>query len=147
MDEKDKALLNEIQSDFPVESHPYRVIGLRIGMDEEQVLARIAGLRKQGIIRRLGASINSRGIGFVSTLCAARVPEEHFDSFVRTVNACSGVTHNYQRKHEYNVWFTLIAPSLPEKERTIKELIDKTGIDVLELPARNIFKIKVDFKF
>jgi siroheme decarboxylase len=147
MDSQDKELLNVIQAGFPVEPHPYRVIGEKLGMDQAEVLARIANLKRQGIIRRIGASINSRRIGFVSTLLAAKVPPEKFESFVATVNACPGVTHNYERKHEYNVWFTLIASSQDEKQRIIKELIEKTGVEILELPATRIFKIRVDFKF
>jgi DNA-binding Lrp family transcriptional regulator len=147
MNELDKELLNEIQSDFPVDRHPYKIIGRRLGIEESEVLKRIARLKKDGIIRRLGASINSRRIGFVSTLLAARVPEDRFDDFIETVNSCPGVTHNYQRHHEFNVWFTLIAPSAEDKEKTINELIESTGVDIIELPAKSIFKIKVDFKF
>lgn len=147
MDQRDRDLLNEIQSDFPVEPHPYRVLGRRLGMSEEEVLRRIAGLKDEGVIRRLGASINSREVGFVSTLLAAHVPEDKFDEFVAIVNGCPGVTHNYERDHRYNVWFTLISPSAEEKERTIRSLIERTGIHILELPAKRIFKIRVDFKF
>lgn len=147
MDTRDRELLNEIQAGFPVQAHPYRLIGDRTGMTEGEVLARIAKLKREGIIRRIGASINSRRVGFVSTLLAAKVPPERFESFVRTVNACAGVTHNYERHHEYNVWFTLIAPSAAEKQKIIKDLIKKTGVDILELPAKRIFKIRVDFKF
>lgn len=147
MDARDRELLNEIQVGFPVEPHPYRVVGAKLGMDEKEVLARIAKLKREGIIRRLGASINSRRVGFVSTLLAAKVPPEKFEAFVRTINSCPGVTHNYERKHAYNVWFTLISSSEAEKERTIRGLIDQTGIEILELPARRIFKIRVDFRF
>jgi DNA-binding Lrp family transcriptional regulator len=147
MDARDRELLNEIQAEFPVEPHPYRVIGERIGMTEAKVLTRIAKLKQEGIIRRIGASINSRRVGFVSTLLAAQVPPEKFESFVNVVNACPGVTHNYERRHQYNVWFTLIASSLAEKERIIQDLIRKTGVNILELPAKRIFKIRVDFKF
>jgi siroheme decarboxylase len=147
MDARDRELLNEIQAGFPVEPHPYAVIGERIGMGEHEVLSRIAKLKNEGIIRRMGASINSRRIGFVSTLCAARVPPEKFDSFVQTVNATPGVTHNYQREHEYNVWFTLIVASADEKLRIIENLSEITGVPILELPAKRIFKIRVDFKF
>jgi len=147
MDIQDRQLLNEIQTDFPVEPHPYRVLGDRIGMDEAEVLSRITNLREEGIIRRMGASINSRRIGFVSTLLAARVPREKFDSFVEIVNSCPGVTHNYERRHEYNVWFTLIAPSEGEKKGIIRDLTVKTGIQILEFPAEKIFKIRVDFRF
>ena len=147
MDRRDKELLNEIQAGFPVEPHPYRVLGERLSMDEEEVIARIAKLRQAGIIRRLGASIDSRRVGFVSTLLAAKVPEEEFETVVKIINACAGVTHNYERRHEYNVWFTLIAPSVEEKERIIGRLREKTGVEILELPAKKIFKIRVDFRF
>lgn len=147
MDERNKALLNEIQAEFPVEPRPYRVIGDRIGMDENEVLARIRALKEEGIIRRLGASLDSRRLGYVSTLMAAKVPPDKFDSFVNIVGACTGVTHNYERRHEYNVWFTLIAPSLAEKKRIVEDLVRQTGVDILELPAKRIFKIRVDFRF
>lgn len=147
MDQRDRDLLNEIQGGFPIEPHPYRVIAKRIGMAEEEVVSRVQNLREAGIIRRIGASIDSRKLGYVSTLLAARVPPEKLDSFVETVNSCPGVTHNYERDHEYNVWFTLIAPSEADKVETIRQLSTKTGVEILELPAERIFKIKVDFKF
>lgn len=147
LDHEDRALLNEIQADFPVAPHPYHILGERLGMSEEEALSRIARLKKRGVIRRMGASINSRGIGFVSTLLAAKAPPDRFDQFVSVVNACPGVTHNYERNHEYNVWFTLISPTEEDKRRTIRELENNTGVPLLELPALRIFKIRVDFRF
>jgi DNA-binding Lrp family transcriptional regulator len=147
MDELDRKLLNEIQALFPVEPHPYKALGNRVGMEESEVWSRIARLRNQGIIRRIGASINSRRIGFVSTLLAAKVPSEKFDQFVEIVNSCPGVTHNYERKHEMNVWFTLISPSEEEKQQTIRRLSRETGVEIFEFPAKRIFKIRVDFRF
>ena len=84
MDEKNRALLNEIQSNFPVDSHPYRVLGERLGMVEDEIRERVFELRRSGIIRRIGASINSRRIGFVSTLLAAKAPEDKFDRLRHT---------------------------------------------------------------
>jgi DNA-binding Lrp family transcriptional regulator len=147
MDEKDRELLNEIQSAFPLERRPYQELGRRVGLDEGETLTRITRLRREGIIRRIGASIDSRRIGFVSTLLAAAVPEDKLDPFIHAVNSCPGVTHNYLRKHEYNVWFTLICPSEEEKIGTIRALEAATGVSILELPAKRIFKIRVDFKF
>jgi siroheme decarboxylase len=147
MDERDRDLLNEIQTGFPVEPRPYKVIGDRLQMEEEEVIRRIADLKQNGIIRRLGASINSRQVGFVSTLCTAQVPADSFEEFVQIVNSCTGVTHNYQRRHPNNVWFTLIAESQHEKHKILAELTETTGIPILELPAIRVFKIKVDFKF
>ena len=147
IDELDRTLLNEIQSGFPVEARPYKWLGEKLEMDEAEVLRRIANLRSKRIIRRLGASINSRQIGFVSTLWTAQVPENRFSDFVDIVNSCTGVTHNYQRRHTNNVWFTLIAESEEEKKRILNDLTHRTGIPILELPAIRVFKIRVDFKF
>ncbi|MGC8660461.1 MAG: AsnC family transcriptional regulator [Desulfomonilaceae bacterium] len=147
IDEVDRALLNEVQSAFPVESHPFRILGQRIGISEQETLTRVDKLRRAGIIRRIGASINSRGLGFVSTLVTATVPVDQLEDFVSVINSFPGVTHNYLRKHRYNVWFTLIAPSEQEKKNIVNQMSDKTGIELHEFPANRIFKIRVDFKF
>lgn len=147
MDDLDKALLNEIQSDFPVAPHPYQILAERVGVSEDEALQRVASLRQEGIIRRLGASINSRRIGFVSTLCAAKAPDDKFHELVEAINSCKGVTHNYLRNHEYNIWFTLISPSEQDKKETLQNLMDRVGVPIIELPAKRIFKIRVDFKF
>ncbi len=147
IDEIDRALLNEVQSAFPVESHPFRILGARVGISEQETLSRVDKLRQAGIIRRIGASINSRALGFVSTLVTATVPADQLEDFVSVINSFPGVTHNYLRKHHYNVWFTLIAPSEQEKKTIISQMIDKTGIELHDFPANRIFKIRVDFKF
>lgn len=67
-------------------------------------------MRESGLIRRLGANFQSAKLGFRSTLCAAKVPEEQLEQFIAEVNAIPGVTHNYLRNHSYNIWFTLIGP-------------------------------------
>ncbi|MBW2138430.1 MAG: Lrp/AsnC family transcriptional regulator, partial [Deltaproteobacteria bacterium] len=106
MDHIDRAILNEIQSEFPIERRPYLEIGKRLGLGEEDVLERVKRLKENGIIRRIGGSFHSRKLNFTSTLCAAKVPDEKLDQFVATVNRYPGVTHNYRRNHDYNVWFT-----------------------------------------
>ena len=111
LDDLDRAILNEIQSSFPIVSRPYAEVGVRVGADEEQVLGRVRNLMESGVIRRLGANFTSRKLGYTSTLCAARVPPESLERFVEVVNRYPGVTHNYLRRHHFNVWFTLIAES------------------------------------
>ncbi len=146
MDDTDRAILNEIQSEFPVSVRPYLDLGRRLGLTESQVLERVERLKEQGIIRRIGGNFHSGQLGFTSTLCAARVPEEKMDRFVETVNRFPGVTHNYQRNHEYNVWFTFIAPSMAVIEDALKRISRETGVeDICNLPAVRMFKIKVDF--
>jgi DNA-binding Lrp family transcriptional regulator len=146
MDDIDKKILDIIQSGFPLDPRPYAVVGEQLGVSEDEVLSRVRGLRESGVIRRIGANFQSKKLGWVSTLCAAKVPEDQLDQFVETVNAYKGVTHNYLRAHEFNVWFTFIAPSMDYVEERLAEITAKTGIKVLNLPASKMFKIKVDFK-
>lgn len=147
MDAIDKKILNIIQTRFPLEPEPYKVVGEQIGLSEDEVLARVKILKKKGIIRRIGAVFDLGKLGFASTLCAAKVPEEKIKEFVETVNSYSGVTHNYRRNHEYNIWFTFIAPTMDDIEKALKEISDKTGItDILNMPAKRKFKIDASFK-
>jgi len=145
LDDLGRAILNEIQSNFPIVSRPYAEVAARVGADEEQVLRRVRTLMESGVIRRLGANFTSRKLGYTSTLCAARVPPESLESFVEVVNRYPGVTHNYLRRHHFNVWFTLIAESLERLEQILAEIYGASGVEVLSLPAQEIFKIKVDF--
>ncbi len=146
MDDLDKRLLDIIQSDFPLEARPYAVVGERLGISEDEALARVRALKQSGVIRRIGGNFQSRKLGFHSTLCAARVPEDKLDAFVAEVNRHPGVTHNYLRRHPYNVWFTFIGPSRQEVDDTLAAMRRATGIDILNLPASRMYKIKVDFK-
>ncbi|MDR2819683.1 MAG: AsnC family transcriptional regulator [Desulfovibrio sp.] len=146
MDILDRRLLDIIQTDFPLTPRPYRELGQRLGISEKECLTRVRGLRKAQIIRRLGANFQSAKLGFVSTLCAASVPGERLDDFVKVVNAHPGVTHNYLREHPYNVWFTLICPSREEAGAVLKDMSERTGVRILNLPAEKIFKIRVEFR-
>ena len=146
MDDTDRAILNRIQSEFPITSRPFLTIARELGIDEDEVIERIKDLKKDGIIRRIGANFVPNKLGFVSTLCAARVPEEKIPEFAETVNRYPGVTHNYRRDHDYNIWFTFIAESREHIETYLKEIASETGVtDILNLPATNVYKIKAQF--
>ncbi|MDR2727371.1 MAG: AsnC family transcriptional regulator [Deltaproteobacteria bacterium] len=145
LDHADRRLLDIIQTDFPLAARPYAVLGAALGLDEEETLERVRDLRRRGIIRRIGANFQSARLGFVSTLCAAKVSPENFDAFVATINAHPGVTHNYLREHSYNVWFTLIAPDQNAIRDTLAAITARTGVAVLNLPASRMYKIRVDF--
>jgi DNA-binding Lrp family transcriptional regulator len=145
LDDLDKAILNEIQSHFPIVSRPYAEVGGRVRAPEAEVVRRVQAMMDNGVIRRLGANFTSRKLGYTSTLCAAHVPEELLERFVEVVNRYPGVTHNYLRRHHFNVWFTLIAESTERLEQILAEISAASGVEVLSLPAQEIFKIKVDF--
>ncbi|MBN2032947.1 MAG: AsnC family transcriptional regulator [Deltaproteobacteria bacterium] len=147
MDNRDREILNEIQSGFPIAQRPYRELGKRLDLPEDEVFLRIRRLKEEGVIRRIGGNFHSKKLDYRSTLCAAKVPQKKLKRFVEVVNRYPGVTHNYLRNHEYNVWFTFIAPRIVTIESALKEISEITGIkDVHSLPAVRMFKIKVDFE-
>lgn len=146
MDEIDREILNRIQSNFPITPRPYLSIADDLGLSENDVLKRVVRLKKERIIRRIGGNFVPDKLGFVSTLCAARVPEDKIEGFAMEVNCYPGVTHNYRRDNEFNIWFTFIASSMEEIEENIEKISKKTGItDIINLPATDVFKIKAHF--
>lgn len=147
IDEIDKKIINRIQTLFPVDPHPYRVIAQELGLSEDDLISRIKRLKKEGIIRRIGGNFGPYQLGFFSTLCAASVPEEKVELFTKIVNGYSGVTHNYMRSHRYNIWFTFIAESMEIIEQSLCAIAERTEVyDILNLPATDVFKISANFK-
>jgi len=148
LDAMDRLILNEIQRNFPVTRRPFLALARKLKIPEKEVFERIRRLKEMGIIRRIGASFSSHAVGWASTLCAAKVPPCRIDAFVSVVNTYPGVTHNYERDGEYNIWFTLIAPSQKRIKRILDEISQKTDVrEILDLPALKMLKIAVDFNF
>jgi siroheme decarboxylase len=146
LDDIDKAIINRIQSEFPIASRPYLELANELDLTEKEVLDRVARLKNDRIIRRIGGNFVPDKLGFVSTLCAARVPAEKIEHFAKIVNRYPGVTHNYQRDNPYNVWFTFISPSMDEIETNLEKIAEESGVtDILNLPATKVFKIKAQF--
>ena len=147
MDQTDRKILNILQARFPVVPEPFDAVGAELGISGDEVLERVKRLKDNGVIRRIGAVFDSRKLGYASTLCAARVPEKQVRSFVEVVNGYPGVTHNYRRSHEYNIWFTFIAPDPDALEKALAEIRQRTGItDVISMPAVKTFKINAAFE-
>jgi len=146
VDEIDRKILNVVQREFPVASRPFKAVAEELGLTEDEVLNRLKSIKDEGIIRRIGAVLDPRALGWVSSLCAARVPEKEIQNFVSSVNRFQGVTHNYERKAYYNIWFTFTAPDWGRLEEALKEISSETGIkEIVHLPAKEIFKVKVQF--
>jgi DNA-binding Lrp family transcriptional regulator len=146
MDDLDRAILNRIQSNFPLVPRPYQFLAEDLGLSEKELLNRLVQLKENGVIRRIGGNFVPEKLGFVSTLCAAKVPKSRIDAFAKIVNRYPGVTHNYMRDNQFNVWFTFIAPSMAEIEENLKKISEETGItEILNLPATKVFKIKAHF--
>lgn len=146
MDEIDRKILNNLQKDFPVSTRPYQVLGRKLGFSEKDVFSRVKKMKRAGLIRRLGASFDSRKLGFKSTLVGMKVPAKRLKKVISIVNRYDGVTHNYLREDEFNLWFTLIAPSQGTIKSILRQIREKSGIeDILNLPAKRLFKISVNF--
>jgi DNA-binding Lrp family transcriptional regulator len=145
LDDLDRQILDILQSDFPLSTCPYMEISKRLMIREEELLERIIKMKNSGLIRRIGGIMDSWKLGFYSTLCAASVPEEKIKETAEVINKLPGVSHNYLRDNDLNMWFTLTMPSKEEAAKSLQELETLLGISIINMPARKIFKIKVCF--
>lgn len=146
MDAIDRKILNVLQREFPLDPEPFKLLAARVGIDEDDLQERIGKLKEAGVIRRIGAVFDTAGLGFASTLCAARVPAGRLKKFVEVINSYRGVTHNYLRDHDYNVWFTFIGPSGEEIQAFLSGVAEETGItDMISMPVKRRFKVDARF--
>jgi len=146
MDSLDKKILTAIQSGLPAEERPFDALAARLRMDADELLGRLRLLTQAGVIRRIGPVFDSRRLGYVSTLVAARIPPERLVEVAQEVSRLPGVTHNYERRHAWNLWFTIAAPSAEAVEAAFERLRQETGTkEFHSLPAEAVYKIRVQF--
>jgi siroheme decarboxylase len=142
----DRKLLHILQYEFPVSSRPFQDIANTLNVEEMEVLSFVRCFFQQGLIRRLGASINSRQVGYVSTLVALKVSPLCIDQVSFMVNKFPEITHNYLRDGEFNMWFTAIAPNQEKLDCILGEIEISSGVEnLVSLPAKKIFKVNVKF--
>ena len=122
----EQRVLDVIQSSFPLQHDPYESLANTLGFSRERVMEAIRALKQRSTVRRIGASFESRKMGYSPALCALAVPEDKLDLVVEVVNSYSGITHNYLRDHHYNIWFTLIARSVEERQGIVREISERT---------------------
>ncbi|HRR21411.1 MAG: Lrp/AsnC family transcriptional regulator [Bacteriovoracaceae bacterium] len=147
MDRTDRKILTLISNAFPLHERPFRHIAREVGITEEEALERVRRLKDTGLIRRIGAVISPGSLGWYSTLCAAEIPVDRIDDYTSLVNSYDEVTHNYVRSGHPNCWFTLITPNAARAREIIREIQDRLGTEILDLPAKRVFKINVSFDF
>ncbi|MEK6647497.1 MAG: Lrp/AsnC family transcriptional regulator [Candidatus Firestonebacteria bacterium] len=147
MNQTDKKILNEIQKEFPVSKFPYKTIGQKLGLTEQKVFNTVIKLKKQGMIRRIGAFFDKKKLNYASALIALKVEDKNVHKVAKIVNSYPEITHNYLRKDEYNIWFTCIASSTNDIKKIINSIQTKGKIkETLFLPAKKTFKLSAIFK-
>jgi DNA-binding Lrp family transcriptional regulator len=143
IDQRDRELLNALQGEIPLASTPFAIIGQAIEMSEKEVIKRTERLKREGLVRLIAGQFDMHALGYRSSLVAARVAAEHIDEAAAVVNAHPGVTQNYRRNHDFNLWFTIaVAPSSKlGLEKTIEILGDEADCEVVRaLPTLKAFK-------
>lgn len=141
-----RRLLDVLQTDFPLVRRPYAELGARLGLSEDACYGRVKALKASGLLRRIGAVPDARRLGYVSTLVAAEVAPARIDAVAARVSARPGVTHNYARSGELNLWFTLVAKSRAEIENVLADVRAQDGVvRVYELPATKTYKLRAVF--
>jgi DNA-binding Lrp family transcriptional regulator len=146
MNEIDLKLLALVQDGFPLTSRPFRDLGEAMGLDEKEIIERLRGLQKGGLVRRIGPIIDLRKLGRSGILAALRVSMEEADDVAKVVNQYQEVSHNYLRPNAsgYNLWFTVSA-SDERIQEILEEIKTQTGRAMLVMPTGRIFKIGVKF--
>jgi siroheme decarboxylase len=149
LDELDKKLLNLMQGRFPLESRPYEAVARLAGVGEDEVMSRVQHLIDERIIRQVTPIFDTRALGYSSMLVAAKVDPENPHRAAKVINAHPGVSHNYLRNHDFNLWFT-IATEPDSKlglQGTLAALAEEAGAtSVRELPTLKMFKIRMDLE-
>lgn len=146
IDAVDKGILRELQDNLPIVERPFASIAEKLCITEEELFSRIRRLIEQGIIRKFGLRIDSKKVGYASTLVALKVPLEKRGEIAEKLNGYANVTHNYAREHEYNLWFTIIARDEEELEKTLNKISSEVEHeDMRNLPVLRKFKINVKF--
>jgi siroheme decarboxylase len=149
LDELDRRLLNLMQGSFPIASRPYQHVAALAGVSEAEAMSRVQRLLDKRIIRQVTPIFDTRALGYSSMLVAAKVDPEHPHRAAQVINEHPGVSHNYLRNHDFNLWFTIATePDSPlGVEGTLDVLARAAGAEsVRQLPTLKLFKIRMDLE-
>ena len=144
MDELDKELLNEIQWTFPLVTRPFDAIAKKFNSTPEIVKDRLIQLKEIGVLRQLSAIFDTRKLGYTSSLVAMEIEDDKLEHVASQINRHPGVSHNYERDHQFNLWFTLAVPPGADLNQELEKFNVLKGIKkVRMLPTLQLFKIGV----
>ena len=144
LDELDKELLNEIQSTFPLVTRPFDAIAKKFDTTPKIIKEHLNNLKKVGILRQLSAIFDTRKLGYTSSLVAMEIEHDKLEYVASQINRHPGVSHNYEREHQFNLWFTLAVPPGADLKTEVDKFNVLRGIKkVRMLPTLQLFKIGV----
>jgi siroheme decarboxylase len=140
----DQQLLNEMQDRFPLVREPFAELAERTGASEAEVIARLKAMRASGVLRQVSPIFDTKALGYATSLVAMRVPESRLKAAAEIVNSHPGVSHNYKRTHEFNMWFTIAVPPGSDLQAHVDALHRLAGAESTRmLPTLRLFKIGV----
>jgi len=148
MDTIDRQILQELQDHFPLKERPYDHLAERLHIPADELWERVQRMLDEGIIRRIGASVDSRKFGFCSTLAAVSVEPEQVDRAAEVIGRFHEVTHSYLRDDTFNIWFTIIAADDKRIDEILGQIRSSLSLDsskVLNLPVKRLFKLDARF--
>lgn len=146
MDDIDRNIINSLQGGFPVCERPYQMAAERLGIDEDELLARLKHLLNSKTLTRFGPMYQIERMGGAFSLAAMRVPEADFEHVAAIVNAMPEVAHNYQRQHPLNMWFVLATDTPDGIASTIAKIEAATGIHVINVPKEREYFVGARFQ-
>ncbi|MBP6583426.1 MAG: AsnC family transcriptional regulator [Chromatiaceae bacterium] len=144
LDALDRRLLDDFQSGIPLAPRPFALMAEQLGVAEVEVIARLQRLTETGAVSRVGPVFRPRQVG-ASTLAAMAVPPERLAEVATLVNCFPEVNHNYEREHDFNLWFVLTAPDQASLERVLDEIGRRAGLPALDLPMLAEYHIDLGF--
>jgi DNA-binding Lrp family transcriptional regulator len=149
MDEQDCQILEALQYDFPLTERPYEIMAQTLQIPLDELWNRIQTLMNEGVVRRIGASLDSRKLGFCSTLAAVSCKAHMIQQAAKIIGQFPEVTHSYLRNDNFNIWFTLIAADEERIERILEQIRSSLSLEhskILNLPMKRLFKLNARFK-
>jgi siroheme decarboxylase len=145
MDEIDRNIINHMQNGFPVCETPFAVMAEQLNLDEEVLMQHVQALLDDGTLSRFGPLYNIEKLGGKYCLVAMSVPQKDLESVIKVVNSYPEVAHNYERDHDFNVWFVLAAETVSEIEDILGEIEDKTEYKTYDMPKLDEFYVGLRF--
>ena len=142
IDEKSQLLLNVIQDDLPLVDRPYKALGEKIGCTEDEIVEKVRALKESKVLRQVSTIFDTRSLGYQSSLVACKAPPGKADEVAEILNQHPGVSHNYARKHDFNLWFTIAVPGNSSLQAHMDVLQQLSGAQSVRLmPTLRLFKI------